>query len=358
MSVQEIFDTTYDNTQSESKCATSCFDYIVSNPPYQMLTTQNDNFNSSTISLFDKFHVQSVPLSDNIIMIYPAGRWWYDKRSLLRGEACGSRRLMQLEYFDVKESMSIFPNVGITDGLCIIKTAAPVRKYYLLKHNEVEEFSSNWGDVSIPPITAEDTRIADKLATKIRELGLGTLNQTTRFMQNQAKLTGGQLRELQLEKYIEGETKLGDNEIKLYANASGSIAGVSDYYVLDKSLAKKYEGEYQVCFGQSIIENPARKWRTFWFDNMTTYGNTAVQLYTSDCEESSRNFYKYASSIFFEYCIRINIAGRKKMLGNLTPDFKDYMRTDLVDWSGDIDTQLFTLFGFTDSEIDYIVNKY
>lgn len=41
-------------------------------------------------------------------------------------------------------------------------------------------------------------------------------------------------------------------------------------------------------------------------------------------------------------------------LGKRVPDLKDYSSNSILDFSGDLDIQLYTLFGLTKLEIEYV----
>lgn len=198
------------------------------------------------------------------------------------------------------------------------------------------------------PISAQDVAVSEKIRVKMKEYNMVSLRVSSTFLKNQAKLSSKSLKDMNLKPYEEGYT-LRDGEIKIYANASGSIAGKSEMYVIDTDKLKNYTGTFQVCFRQSIIENPSRAWKVFLFDNRTVYGNTAVRLFQSNSEEEAINFWKYASSKFFEYCMMMTITGRMKALGACAPDLSDYTDNNpYIDFSQDIDKQLCDLF-----DIDY-----
>lgn len=326
------------------------FSYAISNPPYQEKIKDNPGFSSQTISLFDKFHIEHMACSETTVMIYPAGRWWYDKKSPLRKALFEGKHLQYMEFWDQREALGMFPTVGIADGISVVCSTQSSNASYIMKHNGHSVVYSSWSVDNPTPITAEDVSIAERIFTGVGRLQIRTLDQGVKFMQNQAKISSGKLKELQLEKYHPG-VPLSTTQVKIYANASGSIAGKSDLYVIDKNLVKNFEGKYQVCFGQSIISNPLRRWRVLWFDNETVFGNSAVRMFVSDSEQESRNFQRYASTKFFEYCMRVNIAGRKKMLGSLTPDFIDYGCNSPLDWGEPLEPQLYDMFRLSDDDI-------
>lgn len=332
------------------------FDYCISNPPYQQKIQRKTqkNSNTATINIFDKLHLTTLYYSINTIMIYPAGRWWYDIKSPLRKYLFTNHYLKEITYYDSKQSRNIFPTVGIADGINIIHTNTYYNNTYTIKNNTTTYTTSNWDNDKPLPINATHCALADKILYKIQELHLETLDTITTFPQNQAKLSSKQLSELHLEKYFNQE--LSSNQLKIFANASGSISGKSDYYLIDKKMIKKYDHTYQVCFRQTIIENSNRKWFITLFDNTTVYGNSSVLLYKNTDYNQAYYFSKYAETKFFEYCIRLNIEGRKKVLGSYTPVFNDYCSNSLIDFSYSIDSQLYELFELTDNEIMLIEN--
>ena len=327
------------------------FDYIVSNPPYQqkIQSTIQKNSNTATINIFDKIHLNTLHYSYNTIMIYPAGRWWYDTKSPLRQYLFNNHYLKELTYYDNKQSLLIFPTVGIADGINIVHSTRTFNHSYTIRNNKTSYSTNNWSIIKPLPINADHCALADKILNRIRELSLDTLDNHTTFTQNQAGLSSKQLSELNLEKYSGQE--LLNNQLKIFANASGSISGKSDYYIINKDKVRKYDKTYQVCFRQSIIENNNRKWFITFFDNTTVFGNSSVLLYKNTDYDQAYYFSKYAETKFFEYCIRLNIEGRKKVLGSYTPVFNDYCSNSLIDFSKTLEPQLYELFNLTDSEI-------
>lgn len=329
----------------------SIFDYCISNPPYQQKIQRKTqkNSNTATINIFDKIQLNSLYYSKNTIMIYPAGRWWYDIKSPLRKYLFTNHYLKELTYYDNKQSLNIFPTVGIADGLNIVYSTRKTNQTFTIKNSTHSYSTNNWSIMKPLPVSATHCALADKISHKIQLLNLDTLDTITNFRQNQAKLTSKQLSELKLEQYSGQE--LSNNQLKIFANASGSISGKSNYYLINKNLIKNYDKTYQVCFRQAIIENNNRKWFITLFDNTTVYGNSSVLLYKNTDYEQAYYFSKYAETKFFEYCIRLNIEGRKKVLGSYTPVFNNYCSNSLIDFTQSIDSQLYELFDLTDNEI-------
>jgi len=323
------------------------FDYSISNPPYQKKTSRKN-----TVNIFDKFHLISLYCSFSTCFIYPAGRWFYDVKSPLRRYIFSYHLLRQLQFYSSKQSYSVFPTVSIADGLNIIYTTTSNHNSYVMKNNDTKYLTDNWLIDTPLPINASHCELAEKILITTHNLGLPMLSDISSFTRNQAGYSSKQLYDLHLEPYDGRQLK--DNEIKIYANATGKISGKSNYYIIDKDLIRTYDHRYQVCCGRSILENSNRKFRTIFLDNTTVFGASSVLLFKSINKYQALNFYRYCQSLFFEYCMRLNIEGRKKVMGTYIPHFYNYCDNGLIDFSGDIDTQLYELFDLTDEEVELV----
>lgn len=329
------------------------FDCSISNPPYQQILSYNkEGFNNPTISIFDKIQLYSTTISDNTIMIYPAGRWWFDKRSMLRKHMVKNNRLHTVYFYDAIEAWKIFPQVSVNDGLSIVQLCNS-SDCYTIYHNADHYVGILQAD-HVDPIDPWLGNMSHKVNNAIEKYQWDTLDNHTRFMQNQVKLSSRQLCDLQLEEYHDGDV-IPDGFIKIFANVTGTVSGKSSTYLIREEDANNYDATYQVCCRQGIIENPVRRWLVYLHDNKTVFGNSSVLLYKTTDKQQAKNFYKYAQSDFFELCIRMHIVGRKKVLGCNVPYLYDYTDSNqLIDWHGDIDAQMFSLCGFTEADIDRV----
>jgi len=348
------------------------FDYIISNPPYQ--NTQNR-------PIFHCFQKMGTNIAKSSIMIYMASRWWYGTTGLpeFRKELLTNRRLKRVHYFHERETnKTIFPGTLISGGLTIVELSNNENAEGFTLSENLTNFSTKiLHDDSLMPLKASYASLAKKLLYKMKEMNISTLyNRDESAFVNEIGLSAQQVKKLNPISLEEAKKIMSEKEfdesLKLYANISGERTGKASYYVISRDLKvlndNKYrknliqEDKYKICMGQSIIENENRSIRLFHFDKNTTYGRAAISLAFFDTKIESENFYKYASTKFFEFCLRLSIAGRLKTFGVFVPDFEHYLNNSFIQWNDltakELDNQLYNIFDLSIDEIKLIEKEH
>lgn len=321
------------------------FDYAISNPPYQ------DEKNNP---IFQNFQSLANNISNASTMIYMASRWWYGTSGLsdFKNQMMTNKKLKEVVYFnEVESSKAIFDGTGIAGGISIVVFSKEENDAFQLVENLTGETALlNHIDDEIP-IKASIVNVAGKIRSKTKALNMGTVFDRNESVVNMLKLSGDQIRLLNPERIEKNHKNSDTSKIKIYANISGSKSGKSEYYVIDKHNDLIVNEKFKVCIGQSLIENENRPLRLFVFDKETYFGRSAASLAYFDTMEEANNFYKYASSKFFEFCLRISLSGRMKTFASYVPDLKDYTDNNkLVNWEASLDEQLFSIFDLNEAE--------
>lgn len=348
------------------------FDYCISNPPYQDQTKDSR-------PIFQHFQKLSNTISESSTMIYMASRWWYGTQGLdkFRKLMFDNKKLKKVVYYNIKESSrDIFDGTGISGGISIVTFSKENNDNFELVENLTGQSAIMEHDTEkVYPLKASFVNIAKKIRQTVIDKNLQMIYDRNELKVNGIDLDSWQIKLLNpvlIGKNNEHLNKINEiaenfnpdnpnrNRFKLYANVSGSKNGTSDYYLVDTFSKYVPNKNYKICIGQSIIENEIRPLRIFQFDKETEFGRSAVSLVHLNTQEESDNFIKYASTKFFEFCLRLTLAGRMKALANFVPDLKNYSTKDsLIDWSKsieEINEDLYDLFNI-DKDDERIIDE-
>ena len=92
-------------------------------------------------------------------------------------------------------------------------------------------------------------------------------------------------------------------------------------------------------------------------DNQSVFGRVRVALKSFTTEKEAQNFYNYVSSDFTRYALLLTDENLTSV-GKLVPDLGDYTdHCPFLDFSKDINKQLFELVGLTNEEAEYVKEK-
>ena len=86
-------------------------------------------------------------------------------------------------------------------------------------------------------------------------------------------------------------------------------------------------------------------------DNHSAFGRSRVALKTFETENEARNFFKYATSEIIRFAFLMTDESLTS-LAKKVPDFTD--NNGLIDYNGDVNGQLYKLFGIDDAQQQYI----
>lgn len=89
-------------------------------------------------------------------------------------------------------------------------------------------------------------------------------------------------------------------------------------------------------------------------DNHSAFGRSRIALKSFKTKEEAENFLKFAKSKLIRYAFLLTDE-QLSSLGQEVPDLIDYTdNNQFIDYSKDIDSQLYKLFGMNDADIKYI----
>lgn len=331
------------------------FDYAISNPPYQ---------DEKNTPIFQYVQKMANNIAESSTMIYMASRWWYGTQGLVKfhEDIFHNKRLKKVVFYNERESsLKIFDGTLISGGLSIVDFSEKDNQAFELVENLTNEtVNIEHGSVFLP-IQASLVNIAKKIQNRRRELDLPTVFERGESIYWPLRIQGRQFDQYNPIRIEEDFTNMDENKIKIYANITGDRHGKTYYYLMDKPENLVVNNKYKVCAGQSIIENSHRPLRLFLFDKGTYFGRSSVSMAYFDDKKSAENFLKYASTTFYEFCVRLSLSGRMRSWCYYNPDFIDYTSSNIwVNWDKsveNIDEQLFNLFELTDEDIEVMKKK-
>ncbi|NLC43671.1 MAG: restriction endonuclease, partial [Clostridiales bacterium] len=145
--------------------------------------------------------------------------------------------------------------------------------------------------------------------------------------------------------------------IKLFANDKAGKAGRSTWYLttLDNIPEnKELVSEWQVTVSSANAGGQKRDNQIAIIDNNSAFARSRLALKSFKTKEEAENFFEYATSKFIEYAFLLTDENLSS-LAKRVPDIGDYKSsTSLIDFTSNIDEQLYSLLGLTEDEIEHI----
>ncbi len=339
---------------------------IIGNPPYQLTVAKKDTENGqkAVINIFQHFQT----LADNLAprfssFIYPAGRWIHRSGKGLADfgyRQINDARLARIHFFP--ESADIFQDVGIADGLSIVFKDREKNKggftYAYTKGGETIEVQMfNPGEV-LMALNPMAEKISQKIQAFVQKdfdyifnsvLPRSLFSIESDFVEKNPDL---------VRPYQEGEV-LSNDEIKLFTNDKAGKAGRANWYVANKAVITtgiEQLYRWKVVVSSANAGGQKRSNQIAVLDNRSAFGRSRVALKTFDTEEEAVNFYTYCQTDFIRYAFLLTDEALTS-LGKLVPDLLNYRNENgLIDYSEDVNEQLYTLFGINE-EMQTIIRK-
>lgn len=152
--------------------------------------------------------------------------------------------------------------------------------------------------------------------------------------------------------FTEGD-ELGENEIKLFTNDKAGKAGRAKWFVAQKSVVStglEHLDRWKVVVSSANAGGQKRSNQIAILDNRSAFGRSRVALKTFATQQEAENFYVYCQTDFIRYAFLLTDEALTS-LGKLVPDLLDYRNENgLIDYSGDVNAQLYALFGIDENQ--------
>ena len=333
---------------------------IIGNPPYQLTVAKKETENGQkrTSNIFQHFQLLADNLSPRFSsLIYPAGRWIHGSGKALQEfgyQQINDKHLSRLCFFP--DSTEVFQDVGIADGLSIVfkdysKSTDGFIYVYSKAGKTIASKVPNPGKVlmALNPT-------ADLISKNIQKAVDGRFDYISKSVLSQ-KLFSIESNFVELNPslvrpFTEGD-ELGENEIKLFTNDKAGKAGRAKWFVAQKSVVStglEHLDRWKVVVSSANAGGQKRSNQIAILDNRSAFGRSRVALKTFATQQEAENFYVYCQTDFIRYAFLLTDEALTS-LGKLVPDLLDYRNENgLIDYSGDVNAQLYALFGIDENQ--------
>lgn len=339
------------------------FNAVVGNPPYQEVVAQKESANGQkvSVSIFQYFQMISEKLGRYTALIYPGARWIH--RSGKGFEQFGlsqinDPRLCLLKFFP--NSTDVFKEVGIADGLSIVmkdtqKESRGFKYIYSQGGIDVSVYADNPGE-ELFPLNPLNNEIATLLSQAIQKFGClhdailprCLFSIESDFVEKNPTL---------VREYDNGDTFDSNSEIKLFTNDKAGKSGRARWYVANRDVIKtgvEHLDRWKVIVSSANAGGQKRSNQIAIVDNYSAFGRSRVALKTFATKQEAKNFFKYATSEIIRFAFLLTDESLTS-LAKKVPDLLDYSDNNgLIDYSGNVNEQLYKLFGIDEKNQQHI----
>lgn len=355
------------------------FDAVVGNPPY-METVEKTDSQSQANSKWVYYLFQNVAeiIGNKSSLVYPFGGWFDDNETL---QGFGKRILSDGHTVSINAyegtndkrawyRNDINPNPIFGDGVNLSAGVSIVNRNMTKIYKTFEYFNRMYCD------TIRDVNIDD----------WETLSPNPNFTVG-VKLFGDKIKKYVSNKtfgiesdFIENNPNLYSlepiqfkNPIRLLTNDKSGSAGRAKWYYIERTTIEKniklidqykvampsaYPKKTLVSGVPTIQQVHSRSYEIIQiFNPNEVFGRSKMLIFHSPKKIDVENFMKYTQTRFFAYMV-LNEPNRSFSFGFVIP-LLDFTVNSDIDWSKsltEIDTQLYSKYEFSQSEIDFINN--
>lgn len=343
------------------------FNAVVGNPPYQeeaLLAPTAVNGQAPRTNVFQYFQIIADEISSGVTsLIYPAGRWIHRSGKGLASfglEQINDKTLQKIDFYP--DSQEVFKDVAIADGLSmVLKNKNKLEGgfvYVYHKNKDIYILNIKNPGLDLLPLNPNDIPIIDKVTSFVEKYQLRYLHDRilprslfgieSDFVEKNPSL---------IKEYSENYELDTTNEIKLFTNDKAGKAGRGKWFIANKSIIKtnqKLIYEWQVVVSSANAGGQKRDNQIEIIDNKSAFGRSRVALGSFRTENEAKNFYDYCNTNIVKFMFLMTDESLSS-LGLKVPDIMDYSdNNQIVNFSKDLDKQLYNLIGLSASEIEYI----
>lgn len=344
------------------------FNAVVGNPPYQETTAIKESLNGQkpSRSIFHYFQLIADSISNYTSLIYPGGRWIH--RS---GKSAGLKEfgLAQINDDHLQKVIfypdwtELFEKTQIADGITIVMKDTNKNVFgfdYIYKRGDVKK------SIRIEDKPNEDLIPLDPTNNIIISfIKRGAQNKQFSYLTDSIlprSLFGIESSFVEenpdkVREYVAGDYFDTSKEIKLFTNDKAGKAGRAKWYVTDRvniPSGHEYINRWKVIVSSANAGGQKRNNQIEVVDNYSAFGRSRVALKDFGTQEEAQNFFKYATCNFIRFAFLLTDESLTS-LAKWVPDISNYHNDNgIIDFSKDIDKQLFELFEIPHEHQDYI----
>lgn len=343
------------------------FDFVIGNPPYQQESDVEPNSNGQKpmTNIFHYFQQQADNLTEEgSVMIYPGGRWIHQSGKGVKEfgkKQINDKSLSTLEFYP--NANEVFGNAAkLSDGVTIVskkkrKSKSGFNYIYCKDDKKIKVYAENPGD-KLMPLNPLDLPIMQKVDRVVADNGWNFMHESILPRSLFAIESDFVEKNPDKVKLFDGNNvDYSKDEIKLFTNDKAGKSGRATWFVANKNIIssnQEYIGQWQVVVSSANAGGQKRDNQLSIVDNHSAFGRSRLALRSFATKEEAENFYKYVDSYFIRYTFLLTDEALSS-LGKEVPDIGSYTASnDCVDFSKNIDEQLFNIFNLSDKEIEYI----
>ena len=341
------------------------FNAVVGNPPYQLTVAQKetDNGQKRVSSIFHIFQLLAENLGKYTSLIYPGVRWIH--RSGKGLEQFGMRQindphLSRLVFYP--NASDIFDKVSLADGISIVEKNMDKTdnhfEYVFVENGVKQSMIVESPGEQLMPLNPNYTHIVNSITNTVRKYNFTFLHDSILSQKLFAIESDFVEQNPTLVRPLSEGAKFDTScEIKLLTNDKSGKSGRAKWYIANRNVINAglaHLDKWKVVVSSANAGGQKRSNQLEILDNYSAFGRVKVALKTFDTEAEARNFYKFVDSKLIRFAFLLTDEALTS-LAKLVPDLINYKDDNgIVDFSHDIDSQLFNLFGITSVEQEFI----
>lgn len=346
------------------------FDYVIGNPPYQeeadiVVTT---NGQKPRKNIFHHFQIAADEIAtEGTALIYPGGRWLHQSGKGLKefGKAQINDVKLKSVYFYPDSKVVFGKSADLSDGITVVikcqsKTIGGFKYCYMYDlDNGLTVEVDNPGD-DLLPLNPNDLLVSAKIKGFVKKYNLCYLHDAIlprSLFAIESDFVEKNPTKVRL--YNEGMEVDYSKCVKVLTNDRAGKAGRAKWFVIDRSEIKQnseYIDKWQVIVSSANAGGQKRDNQIAIADNHSAFGRARLALRSFDTYEEALNFYNYCKTYLIRYAFLMTDEALSS-LGKQVPDLVNYKENEIIDFSQNLDNQLFTLCEFTKDEIEYIKSR-
>lgn len=342
------------------------FDFAIGNPPYQedVSKKETENGQKRSKSIFQYFQIDADKITnDGSVLIYPGGRWIHQSGKGMKQfgyDLINDEKLARLDYYP--NSREVFGTADIGDGISIVVKNNRKKKsgfeYRYIKNGIEETIQMDNPGESLMILNPKDVSVMNNVDLFVVTYGLDYLNKkilSQKLFGIESDFVEKNSDKVRL--YNDSESINYESEIKLFTNDKAGKSGRAKWYITDKNVIKhsqEYISQWQVVVSSANAGGQKRDNQIEIVDNHSAFGRARVALSSFKTYEEAVNFYNYANTYIVKFAFLMTDEALTS-LGKRVPDLLDYTNNNkIVDFSKDLDNQLFKLMKLSDKNIEYV----